>query len=304
MEIILFIFALILTSCGGSIAQSNSATMNMLTDQERYVIEVKGTEAPFSGIYNDLDANGTYICKRCDAPLYNSTDKFNSGCGWPSFDDEIEGSITRSVDEDGSRTEITCTACGAHLGHVFEGEGFTDKNVRHCVNSVSLNFIPEVEFEEAIFAGGCFWGVEHLLQQQEGVVSVESGYTGGWSINPTYQEILTHTSGHAEAVKVVYDPTKLDYETLAKLFFEIHDPTQLNRQGPDIGTQYRSQIFYKSDEQRGIAERLIETLKGKGLNVVTKVTEASKFYPAEEYHQDYYKNKGSQPYCHAYVKRF
>lgn len=278
--------------------------MNMLSDQERYVIEMKGTEAPFSGLYSDFDVKGTYSCKRCDAPLYNSTDKFNSGCGWPSFDDEINGAITRSLDADGRRTEITCSNCDAHLGHIFEGEGFTDKNIRHCVNSISMNFTPDVPFETAIFAGGCFWGVEHLLQQQDGVINVESGYTGGWSVNPKYEDIIARTTGHAEAVRVTYDPTKIDYESLAKLFFEIHDPTQLNKQGPDIGPQYRSHIFYLSDKQRETAEKLINELKDKGYRVVTKLTAAEHFYPAEEYHQDYYKRKSQEPYCHAYAKRF
>lgn len=285
-----------------------------LTDLEKHVIINKGTEAPFTGEYCDFKGAGTYLCKQCEAPLYHSDDKFNSGCGWPSFDDEIEGAVKRTTDADGRRTEITCAKCGGHLGHVFEGEGFTPKDTRHCVNSVSLTFVPDDKndpsaqlpksTEEAYFAGGCFWGVEHLIEDLDGVISATSGYMGGKVANPTYKQVCTGTTGHAEAVKVVYDPSKISYEQLAKFFFEIHDPTQKDRQGPDVGTQYRSEVFYASDEQKGTAKHLIDILKDKGLKVATKVTKAGPFYPAEAYHQQYYERKGTQPYCHIYTKRF
>ncbi|MEN6619183.1 MAG: bifunctional methionine sulfoxide reductase B/A protein [Rikenellaceae bacterium] len=277
--------------------------MKQLTAEEKKVIVDKGTEAPFTGKYYKNTSKGTYLCRRCGAALYRSSDKFDSECGWPSFDDEIPGAVTRIRDADGVRTEILCTKCGAHLGHVFLGEGLTNKDTRHCVNSISLDFIPEKQ-ESAIFAGGCFWGVEHLLQQQKGVISVTNGYTGGTTSNPSYAEVCEGNTGHVEAVEVIYDASQVDYETLAKLFFEIHDPTQSDRQGPDIGEQYRSEIFYKTAKQKEIAEKLINTLKAKGYKVVTKVAEAKKFWPAEKYHQDYYLKKGSQPYCHRYVKRF
>lgn len=271
----------------------------------------KGTERPFTGKYYDFKEKGTYVCKQCGTALYRSEDKFDSGCGWPSFDDEIPGAVKRSVDADGRRTEITCAKCGAHLGHVFTGEGFTDKNTRHCVNSISMDFIPaksakeaEQKTAEAIFAGGCFWGVEHLMQKQPGVISVVSGYIGGTVDNPTYEQVCTKKTGHAEAVKITYDPLKVSYETLAKLFFEIHDPTQANGQGPDLGPQYRSEVFYLNPEQKAVAEKLIGQLEAKGYKVVTKVTPATKFWPAETYHQDYYDRKGTEPYCHAYTKRF
>lgn len=158
--------------------------------------------------------------------------------------------------------------------------------------------------ERAIFAGGCFWGVEHLLRSLPGVISVESGYTGGSLSNPTYEEVSSGTSGHAEAVEVIYDASLISYEKLTMQFFEIHDPTQVNRQGPDIGTQYRSEIFYTSEQQKEVAKSLVEKLKAKGYRVATKITKAEKFYPAEKYHQDYYLRKGTQPYCHTYTKRF
>jgi len=279
-----------------------------LTKAESNVINNKGTESPFTGQYVKNKEKGTYICKKCGAALYSSNDKFESDCGWPSFDDEIKGAVTRIPDTDGMRTEIECASCGAHLGHVFSGERFTSKNVRHCVNSVSLDFIPAKletgRYGMAIFAGGCFWGVEYYLQKAAGVISVTSGYTGGVVKNPTYREVCTGNTGHAEAVKIVYDPDKTSYEKLLTLFLEIHDPTQVGRQGPDIGDQYRSEIFYMNDNQKYTAEKCLNILKSKGYNIATALTKASEFYPAEAYHQDYYFNNGKVPYCHSYSKRF
>lgn len=249
---------------------------------------------------------GTYVCKQCGASLYRSEDKFDSRCGWPSFDDEIKGAVKRVTDADGRRTEILCAGCGAHLGHVFVGEGFTSKNTRHCVNSISMEFIPdrELKTDTAIFAGGCFWGVEYFMQKAPGVLTVESGYIGGETDHPTYEDVCRKNTGHAEAVRVVFDASQTTYEALAKLFFEIHDPTQLNRQGPDRGEQYRSEIFYANPQQKEVAEKLIERLKTKGYPVVTLVSPATTFWPAEDYHQNYYNRKGSLPYCHGYTKRF
>ena len=292
-----------------------AAQYNPLTPEEKSVILNKGTERPFTGKYDKFKDKGTYICKRCNAPLYRSGDKFESTCGWPSFDDEIPGAVKRVPDADGRRTEILCANCGAHLGHVFTGEGLTPKNTRHCVNSVSMNFIPggqpvpalikdSATTETAIFAGGCFWGVEYHMSKTPGVISATSGYTGGTKDNPTYKEVCTGTTGHVEAVQVIFDRTKTSYEALAKLFFEIHDPGQANGQGPDIGEQYHSVIFYASEDQKKTAQHLIELLKEKKYNVVTRLVPAGKFWPAEDYHQQYYEHKGSTPYCHIYRKKF
>jgi peptide methionine sulfoxide reductase msrA/msrB len=283
---------------------------NKLTRAQQQIIIHKGTERPFSGKYNDHYEKGTYTCARCDAKLYESSSKFKSGCGWPSFDDEIEGAVKRQRDADGVRIEILCNSCGGHLGHVFFGEQMTPKNTRHCVNSLSMNFIPATDQQEqagagkAIFASGCFWGTEYYFNKAPGVISTTVGYTGGHVDNPTYKQVCTDRTGHAEAVEVTYDPEVISYEQLAKLFFETHDFTQLNRQGPDIGTQYRTEIFYLDEEQKETATQLIQTLKTKRHNVKTKVTKADKFWPAEEYHQDYYDKTKKLPYCHVYRKIF
>jgi len=277
--------------------------MNPLTKEEERVILHKGTEAPFTGKYVHNKEKGTYLCRQCGAPLYRSADKFDSGCGWPSFDQEIPGAVTRHRDPDGTRTEIVCNNCEGHLGHVFTGEKFTKKDTRHCVNSISLVFVPEKR-ESAIFAGGCFWGVEFMLQKLFGVISVTSGYTGGNSRKPSYEEVCEGNSGHIEAVEVIFDASLVSYEKLTKYFFEIHDPTQQDRQGPDIGYQYRSALFFKNPQQKETALKVISELKSKGYKVVTELREAVQFWPAEDYHQDYYLRKGGIPYCHSYKKRF
>jgi len=286
-------------------------TMNFkkLTLQEEDVIVNKGTEPPFSGKYVDFFEDGTYKCKRCGAVLFTSDSKFKSECGWPSFDDAIPGAVKKTPDPDGMRTEITCARCGAHLGHVFTGEGFTAKNTRYCVNSISMDFSSakvkmKPATDTAIVAGGCFWGVEYYMQKAAGVISTEVGYIGGSGDNPTYEKVCSHTTGYAEAVRIIFDPNKTNYENVIKLFFEIHDPTQLNRQGPDMGDQYRSAVFYLNSEQKGTAEKLIDILKKKGFKVVTQVVPATMFWKAEDYHQNYYAKNDESPYCHIYVKRF
>ncbi len=278
--------------------------LNQLNAMESHVILQKGTERAFTGTYTDKTDEGTYYCRQCDSPLYVSTDKFHSNCGWPSFDDELPNAVKRYPDSDGRRTEIVCATCDAHLGHVFLGERLTDKNTRHCVNSISLEFRAGPPQAKAVYAGGCFWGVEYLLEKLPGVFEVTSGYTGGKKANPTYQEVLSHTTGHLEAVEVLYDPTVISYEDVTKYFFEIHDPTQADGQGPDIGNQYLSAIFYRSRAEYDTSVQLIQILENKGLKIATQLRPATTFWPAEEYHQDYYDNKGSTPYCHNWQPKF
>ncbi len=169
---------------------------------------------------------------------------------------------------------------------------------------VALSLNADINYKKAYFAGGCFWGVEYHLEKLGGVKSVASGYMGGTYKNPTYRDVIYKDTGHYESVEVLYDSKVTNYETLAKLFFEIHDPTQADCQGPDIGKQYRSVIFFDNDEEKMIAEKLIGILERKKLSIATKVLPVSKFYTAEEYHQNYYVKHKKQPYCHAYTKRF
>ncbi|MEJ2489007.1 MAG: bifunctional methionine sulfoxide reductase B/A protein [Sulfurovaceae bacterium] len=278
-----------------------------LTPQERSIVAQKATEAPFSGIYTTNKESGIYRCKVCNTPLFRSDDKFDSHCGWPSFDDAIPGAIKEQPDKDGRRTEILCAHCGAHLGHVFTGEGFTEKNTRHCVNSLSLSFekkSTDKGLKEAYFAGGCFWGVEYYLEKMEGVKDVISGYMGGATKDPTYQEVCEGDTGHIESVKVIYDSSLISYKELAKHFFEVHDPTQVGRQGPDVGEQYISAVFVDDANERATIKELIGLLEKKGYKIATKIYDKTEFYEAEEYHQDYYERHKKEPYCHRIIKRF
>lgn len=281
---------------------------NNLTDEESYVIEKKGTERPFTGKYNDFYEDGLFKCRKCNTPLYKSGDKFTSSCGWPSFDDHINGAVKKIPDADGRRVEIVCNNCNGHLGHVFEGEGFTSKNTRHCVNSISLKFESEdktcKEHAVAYFAAGCFWGVEHHFSKLKGVYSATSGYMGGHTEDPNYNSICTGNTGHLEAVKIDFDECQISFEELAKQFFEIHDFTQANGQGPDIGSQYLSAIFYVDNTQKETTLKLIDLLEDLNFKVATSLHETSKFYKAEDYHQDYYAKTGKTPYCHTYRKIF
>jgi peptide methionine sulfoxide reductase msrA/msrB len=308
------IFALLflLAAFAGCSQNKNTKAMEYkkLTPEEEQVIVFKATELPFTGKYENFWEKGEYVCKQCGAPLFRSNDKFDAKCGWPSFDDAIPGAIKRIPDKDGMRTEIVCANCGAHLGHVFLGEGFTPKDTRYCVNSISMDFDPVVKVEPvkktdtAIFSGGCFWGVEYYMKKAKGVISAEVGYTGGHKDHPTYEEVCSGTTGHLESIEVVFDPSQTTYEKVARLFFEIHDPTEWNHQGPDYGEQYRSAVFYRNEEQKQVAEKLIRLLKENGYHVVTEVRKAGPFWKAENYHQDYYQKNGHTPYCHGYVKRF
>ncbi len=301
-------FLLIISSAFVQSACNQTKTkmkLNKLTPAEEAIILHKSTERPYTGEYLDNKQKGTYICKQCDAPLYRSTDKFDSHCGWPSFDDEIQGAVKRIPDADGNRTEIVCAKCSGHLGHVFTGEGFTPKNTRHCVNSISMKFLPEkTETHVAYFASGCFWGTEYHFIKAKGVVETTVGYMGGFTQNPTYKEVCSGNTGHIETTEVKFNPNQTTYEDLLKLYYETHDFEQIGGQGPDIGEQYQSVIFYVNDEQKNLAEKYIKILENKGYAPATQLRFAPEFWAAEDYHQEYYAKKNGTPYCHIYRKIF
>ncbi len=302
---------------------TNPSAYNALSPQESRVILAKGTEWAFSGAFHDSKEAGFYLCKQCNLPLFSSHDKFDSGSGWPSFDDMIESNVREMPDADGSRTEIVCANCGGHLGHVFRGEGFTPKMTRHCVNSLSLSFVPAVfaeapkatggvqpideyvagkgyeQYGVATFAGGCFWCTEAAFERIEGVVDVISGYSGGKEEYPSYEKVANGETAHAESIMVYYDRDVIDFGTLLEVFFVAHDPTQLNRQGPDVGPQYRSAIFYHDKEQKKAAQATIARLNASGkltAPIVTELAPYSEFWVAEAYHQDYYGAHPENPY--------
>ncbi len=297
----------------------------ILTSEQYYVMRKGGTETAFSGKYNNHYEEGIYHCPGCGTPLFSSKAKYEHGSGWPSFTEPIDEKNIQYLDDHSlfmSRTEVKCAICGAHLGHVFD-DGPPPTYKHYCINSEALNFktaepdpkmkasekpyvmeSKETNPEMATFAAGCFWGVEHKFRQVEGVLSTEVGYTGGDFKNPTYKQVCTDKTGHAEAIKIKFDPSRVSYSRLLEVFFSIHDPTQLNRQGPDVGRQYRSAIFYHSEEQKKSAMKMVEKLeKSKRFrkSIVTEILPASDFYKAEEYHQQYYEklNRNSKGGCGA-----
>lgn len=279
-----------------------------LTDEQRRVILKKGTEPAFCGTLLDNKKEGVYCCALCDLPLFSSNAKFDSGTGWPSFFqpfDKDHVAYERDTAHGMTRVEILCARCAGHLGHVFD-DGPNPTGLRYCLNSESLVFFENAEdrpagampiaTETAYFAGGCFWGVEDRLQAVPGVIDAVSGYQGGQVENPTYKQVCYTDTGHAESVRVIFDPQRVSYRDLLEVFFKIHDPTTLNRQGPDVGSQYRSAIYTVDDEQARIAREYTKELQKsdrfKNRLIVTHIEPAPTFYEAEEYHQDYHLKHG------------
>jgi len=304
----------ILVSQGGQdmsnkVKKSEKEWKAVLTPEQFEVMRKCGTERPFSGEYNDFWEKGVYACAGCGAPLFRSEMKYEHGTGWPSFAAPVDETNLEYRDDYAllaKRVEVRCATCGAHLGHVFD-DGPEPTFLHYCINSAALDFKPEAaartgsseatvaKTRTATFAAGCFWGVEHKLRKIPGVVATVVGYTGGKTVDPTYEEVCTDKTGHAEAVQVTFDPGRVSYADLVRHFFSIHDPTQINRQGPDQGAQYRSAIFYHDDSQRAEARQVMDELERSGRygkRLATELVPASAFYKAEEYHQRYYEKHG------------
>ena len=284
-----------------------------LSPEQYYILREKGTEKPFSGEFTFTKDKGTYKCAGCGEALFSDDMKFESHCGWPSFDKEIAGGKIIQTEDNSlgmKRTEITCAKCGGHLGHIFD-DGPTETGKRYCVNSGSLSFEPQKVTntkntnETITLAGGCFWCIEAIFEDLKGVKSVVSGYSGGKISNPNYKDVSSGNTGHAEVVQITYNTNTISLEELLEVFFTLHDPTTLNRQGADEGTQYRSAIFYHNENQNNIAQKVIKTLNTNKVfdkPIVTEVTVFTKFYKAENYHQEYYELNKEQPYCKAVIK--